>query len=130
MTAFSDYLENAILNHLRGSSYSAPAGLHLGLYTSDPQDDDSGTELPLDATGYSRQSVTFSASTTGTVHNTVAVEFTASGGGWGTVTHAAVFDGTGSADNMLWHEALSSSKTVNDTDTLTFASGAITLSLD
>lgn len=130
MTAFSNYLENEILDHLRGNAYTAPTNLYLGLYTSDPQDDDSGTELPLDQTGYTRQAVTFIAPTTGFMDNSAQVQFTASGGGWGTITHAAVFDGTGAADNMLWHAALSASKTVNDTDTLTFASGAVTLSLD
>ena len=130
MTAFSDYLENEILDHLRGNTYTAPSALYLGLYTSDPQDDDSGTEIPLDETGYSRQAIEFLAPVTGFIDNTGQVQFTASGGGWGTITHAAVFDGTGAAANMLWHEALSASKTVNDTDTLTFASGAVTLSLD
>jgi len=130
MTAFSNYLENEFLDHLRGNAYSVPAGLYLGLYTSDPTDADTGNELPLDETGYTRQAVTFIAPTTGFIDNSAAVQFTASGGDWGTISHAAVFDGTGAADNMLWHEALSASKVVSDTDTLTFASGSVTLSLD
>ena len=130
MTAFSNYLENEFLDHLRGNAYTAPTNLYLGLYTSDPTDADSGVEIPLDETGYTRQTIAFIPPLTGFMDNTTAVAFTAAGGGWGTISHAAVFDGTGAADNMLWHEALSASKTVNDTDTLTFASGAVTLSLD
>lgn len=130
MTALSNYLENELLDHLRGAAYSVPAGLYLGLYTTNPAEDNSGTELTLDSNGYARQAITFGAAVTGSMHNTSAVTFTAAGGNWGTITHGAVFDGTGAGANMLWYNALTSSRTVNDTDSLTFASGQIVMSLD
>jgi hypothetical protein len=130
MTAFSDHLENELLDHLMGNSYTAPTGLWLALYTTDPGDLMTGTEVA--GNGYVRQSIqgsmAFQAS--GIIENTSDVSFTAAGGAWGTISHAAVWETQGAEGSGLWHEALTASKTVNDTDTLTFSSGDITLSLN
>ena len=56
--AVSDYLENALLNHVfRGVAYTAPTAIYLALYTSDPTDANTGTEVS--SGGYARQQVTF-----------------------------------------------------------------------
>ena len=130
MTAFSNELENEFLDHLMGNSYTAPTGLWLALFTTDPGETDTGTEVA--GNGYSRQSIQGSMAfqATGVIENTSDVSFTASGGGWGTVTHAAVYETDHAGGIMLWYEGLTASKTVNDTDTLTFASGDITLTLN
>ena len=45
MAAASDYLEAALLDAtLRATSYTSPSTVYLALYTSDPGDDNSGTE--------------------------------------------------------------------------------------
>ena len=129
MSDLSNYLENELLDHLRNSAYTPPTNLYLALYTSNPDEDDSGTELTLNSNGYTRQEVTFGAATGGTMTNSNAPSFTASGGNWGTITYAGVKDGTGAAANLLWYSALASSRTVNDTDTLTFSAGQITMTL-
>lgn len=42
----STYLEQAILNEvLRGQNYLPPSNIHVGLFTSDPTDEDIGTEV-------------------------------------------------------------------------------------
>jgi len=56
MTAFSNFLENALLNAtLRNTTYTpATSGItFIALYTSDPGDDNSGTEITA-VSGYDR----------------------------------------------------------------------------
>jgi len=80
MSAMSDYLENAFLDHFLGtSSTSAPAAVYVGLHTADPTDAGTGTEVS--GNGYARQSMAFGAASSGTASNSAAVEFPAASGG-------------------------------------------------
>ena len=129
MAALSDHAENLLLNWLMTSgSATRPTAWYVALYTSAPNDAGGGTELS--GSGYSRQSVSFSTAsgTGGTTSNSGAVTFTASGGSWGTVTHMAIHDAS-SSGNLLWHGALSASKTIADGDSLEFAAGNIDLTI-
>jgi hypothetical protein len=129
MSDLSNYLENELLDHLRGSAFTAPTNLYLGLHTGDPTDA-GGNERALNGNGYTRQTITFNAASAGSMTSNADVSFTASGGSWGTITHSAVYDGTGAGANMLWYSNLTASRTIDDTDTLTFASGQVSLALD
>lgn len=113
MSAFSDYLENKVLDHVFGGvPYSAPATLYLALYTSDPGDDNSGTECS--GTSYARQTIAFTV-TNDTASNTSAVEFPTAGSAWGTITHVGILDALTSG-NLLAHGALTASKVVAEGD--------------
>lgn len=104
MSDFSDYLENKILNHVfRNTSYTPPAAVYLGLYTAAPSDAGGGTEVS--GAGYARQAITFGSASGGAIANTAAIQFTASGGSYGTVTHVGIFDAS-SAGNMLAWKAI------------------------
>jgi len=128
MAEMSDFLEAELLNHVfRNTAYTSPTTVFIGLYTSDPMDDDSGTEVS--GAGYARQTVTFGAPAAGIISNTGAVSFTATGGNFGTVTHATIHDAV-SAGNMLMHTPLDQSEVVNDGGTLTFAIGDIDVQFD
>jgi len=101
---FSDYMENKILDHVfRNTAYTPPTAVYLGLYTAAPSDAGGGTEVS--GGGYARQAITFGAASGGAISNTAAVQFTASGGSYGTVTHVGVFDAS-SAGNMLAWKAI------------------------
>ena len=115
MSAMSDYLENKFLDHFLGTaSTSAPAAVYIGLHTADPTD--AGTGAEVSGFNYSRQSVSFGASSGGTASNDAAVEFpAANGGSWGTITHIGIYDAS-SAGNLLFHSALTTSKTIADGD--------------
>lgn len=115
MSAMSDYLENKFLDHFLGTaSTSAPAAVYIGLHTADPTD--AGTGAEVSGLGYSRQSVSFGASSSGTASNDAAVEFpAANGGSWGTITHIGIYDAS-SSGNLLFHSALTTSKTIADGD--------------
>jgi hypothetical protein len=131
MSAKSNYLEKAVLDHVLGTSAMTSPTVYLSLYTTNPAEDDSGTELS--GNGYARQAVSFNAASSGAgsaTGPTVAKDFTASGGNWGTVTHFGLHDGStagGSPDNLLYYGELSEDKLIEDGDTLRFAADSITI---
>ena len=129
MAALSDYAEKLLLDFLMTTGTATrPTNWYVALYTGAPSDSGGGTEVS--AGGYARQSVSFNAASSpgGTTSNSNEVSFTASGGDYGTVTHMGIFDAS-SSGNLLWHGALTASKTVADGDTLTFAAGNIDLTM-
>jgi hypothetical protein len=127
MAEMSNYLENALINvTLRATSYTAPTTVYVALYTSDPTDADTGTEVS--GTSYARQSVTFGAPSNGATTNSAAVEFPQAGGSWGTVTHIGIRDASTSG-NLLYHTALDASKTIATGDVFRIASGSLSVTL-
>lgn len=126
MAAASDYLEAALLDAtLRATSYTSPTTVYLALYTSDPGDDNSGTECS--GTSYARQSVAFSR-TGATASNTSAVEFPTAGGAWGTITHFGVLDALNSG-NLLYHGALTASKAITTGDIFRVPAGDLDITM-
>ena len=125
--AKSNYLENKVIDHFLGtSSTSAPSNVYMGLFTSNPTDANSGTELTIGSNGYTRQVITFNAASSGSATNSSAETFTASGGNWGTITHFGIFDAS-SSGNLLYHGALTDDKVIEDGDSLVVAGSAITI---
>lgn len=123
----SNYLELKLLEHSVGkTSFTMPATIRLALYTTDPTDADSGTEVS--GSGYARQPITFAAAAAGSIANDAAVVFTATGS-WGTVTHWGIRDAA-SAGNLLHYAPMTAAKTVGNGDTLTFAIGQLTVTAD
>ncbi len=108
------YLENALINAtLRNTSYTSPTTVYLALYTDDPTDADTGTEIS--GGSYARQSITFGAPSNGTSTNSAAIEFPAATANWGVITHVGIRDALTSG-NLLYHTALDASKTINNGD--------------
>jgi hypothetical protein len=129
MAALSDYAEKLLLDWaMTTGSATRPTAWYVALFTAAPSDSGGGTEVSTG--GYTRQSVTFDAATSpgGTTSNSGVVSFTASGANYGTVTHIGIFTAS-TAGNLLWHGAMTASKTVNDGDTLEFSIGNIDLTI-
>ena len=125
--SFSNYLENKVLLHVFGATaYTAPATLYVGLYTSDPGEANTGTEVS--GGSYARQTIAFTV-TTNQASNTAAVEFPTASASWGTVTYAAIFDASTSG-NMLAYGALTTSKTIASGDVLRIPAGDFDINLD
>lgn len=125
----SDYLEAALIGHvLRNVAYTSPTTVYLSLHTADPTDADVAGELSGD--GYARQACAFDApgATDGLTQNTAAEAFTAAGGDWGTVTHIGIYDAL-TGGNLLFHGEMTYAKSVDDTKTLTFDAGDLTITL-
>lgn len=120
--SYSDYLEDAIQDHIHGgATYTQPTTLYFGLYSVAPTDAGGGTELT--GNGYARQAVTFGASSGGVASNTNTVTFTASGGDWSAAIHGGIFDAL-TAGNMLEHNTITS-VTVTDGSDLVYNAGDI-----
>ena len=127
MAEMSNYLENALVNAtLRNTSYTSPTTIFVALYTTDPTDADTGTEVS--GNGYARQSVTFSAPSNGATSNSSAVEFPQATGSWGTVAYIGLRDAS-SSGNLLYHTALDASKTIATGDVFRIAAGSLSVTL-
>ena len=129
MAALSDYAEKLLLDYsMTTGSVTRPTAWYVALYTSAPSDSGGGTEVS--GSGYSRQSVTFAAATSGagTTSNSGDVSWTASGAAFGTVVAIGIHDAA-SSGNLLWHGNMTASKTIADGDTLEFSAGNIDLTL-
>lgn len=125
--SFSNYLENKVLLHVFGATaYTAPATLYVGLYTSDPGETGSGTEVS--GGSYARQTIAFTV-TDNQASNTAVVEFPTASASWGTVTYAAISDAV-SGGNMLAYGALTTSKTIASGDVLRIPAGDFDINLD
>lgn len=128
--SFSNFLETEILDHVfGGAAYTAPSTLYLALYTAAPGETGGGTEVSTSGTAYARQSVAFTTSGN-TTSNTSAVEYpTATGSGFGTVTHVGVFDAATSG-NLMAYATLSSSKAIAAGDVFRVPAADLDITLD
>lgn len=128
MAEFSNYLENAVIDAvLRNTSYTSPTTVYVGLFTTDPTDAGSGTEVS--GGSYARTAVTFSAPSNGVTSNSADVEFPQATASWGSVTHIGIHDAA-SGGNLLFHTVLDTTKTIDSGDIFKIASGNLTVTLD
>jgi hypothetical protein len=127
MAEMSNYLENALINAtLRNTSYSSPATVYVALYTTDPTDADTGTEVS--GGSYARTAVTFGAPSDGVSTNNAAVEFPTCTSSWGTITHIGIRDASTSG-NLLYHTALDVSKAIDVDDIFRITTGNLSVTL-
>lgn len=127
MAEMSTYLENALINAtLRNTSYTSPAAVYMGLYTSDPTDANTGTEVS--GGSYARVAVTMGSPTDGVSTNSAAVEFPQASGSWGTVGWIGILDAS-SSGNLMYHTALDTSKTISSGDIFKIAIGGLSVTL-
>jgi hypothetical protein len=127
MAEMSNFLENALINAtLRNTSYTSPSTVYVGLYTSDPTDANTGTEVS--GGSYTRTAVTMGAPSNGVSTNTAAVEFPQASGSWGTVGWIGILDAS-SSGNLLYHTALDTSKTISSGDIFKIAIGGLSVTL-
>ena len=127
MAEMSNFLENALINAtLRNTSYTSPATVYVGLYTTDPTDANTGTEVS--GGSYARTAVTFGAPSNGVTTNSAAVEFPQATGSWGTVGWIGILDAS-SGGNLLYHTPLDASKTIASGDIFKIATGSLSVTL-
>ena len=142
MSAMSDFLENKFIDWffraqaigITGASAAAgtgPTTLYVSLFTAAPSDSGGGTEVTggsyarvavtsgMGASGWagtqSAGSTTASSGTGGVTSNNGAITFPAPSANWGVCSHFGIHDASTSG-NLLFHGALSASKTVNNGD--------------
>jgi hypothetical protein len=133
MAGKSEYLENAILDHvLGGPDYTRPGTLYIALYTVAPTDAGGGTEVA--GGSYARVAVTnnstnFPAAAGGAKTNGTLIEFAEATANWGTVVAVGIFDASTSG-NLLYWAPLGTSKPVNIGDKAKFEPGDLDFTED
>jgi len=129
MAEMSNYLENALINAtLRNTSYTSPTTVYVSLWTSNPTDAGSGTEVSTSGTSYARTAVTFGAPSDGASTNNADVTFPTATASWGTVGWIGINDASTSG-NLLYHTPLDTSKTIDTGDIFKISSGNLSVTL-
>lgn len=117
-------LANAWLNVVRGGgsgvTFTAPATIFGQLHTGDPGASGTGNV----ATTSTRQAFTFGAASAGAIALSNSPVFT--GAATETITHISFWSAS-SSGTFYWSAALTASKAINSSDTLTFTSAGIAL---
>ena len=127
--SLSNTFETHTLNYLfTTTSVTRPTAWYIALFTSNPDEDASGTEVSTSGTAYARQSVSFSVSGN-TASNSAAIEFPTATASYGTVTHVGVFDAS-TAGNLIAYAALTTSKAIDTGDVLRINSAELDVTLD
>ena len=127
MAEMSNFLENALINAtLRNTTYTSVATVYVSLWTSDPTDAGSGTEVS--GGSYARTAVTFGAPSGGVTTNNADVTFPTATGSWGTVGWIGINDAL-SSGNLLYHTALDTAKAIDSGDIFKIASGNLSVTL-
>lgn len=139
MSALSDYLESDLLDFIfNKDAYTGPT-TYVSLYTTDPTDADSGTEVSGGA--YARVLVYDNGSGTPDwdlavvdgigylVDNSDDITFPTATVAWGTVTHFGIHDAI-TAGNLLFHGVLDSSQVVGIGGIFKFLAGDLELRLE
>jgi hypothetical protein len=131
MSSFTDHTENLVLTWLLTSGTATrPTAWYVGLITAAPSDTGGGTEVTGNA--YARVAtgtMTISGTSPTNATNAAAIEFAAaSGGNWGSIGWAAIFDAETSGNMIAW-AALSTARTINDGDVLRIPAGDLDVTL-
>ena len=125
----SNYLENALINAtLRNTTYTSVATVYVSLWTSDPTDAGSGTEVSTSGTSYARTAVTFGAPSGGASTNSADVTFPTATASWGTVGWIGINDAATSG-NLLYHTALDTAKAIDSGDIFKISTGNLSVTL-
>ena len=104
--SFSNEFETRVLQWtFTTGSPTQPTAWYVALFTDDPTDAGTGTEVS--GGSYARTAVTFTVSGD-TASNSGAVEFPEATGSWGTITHIGIYDASTSG-NLIAHAALTAS---------------------
>ena len=127
MAEMSNFLEDALINAtLRNTTYTSVATVYVSLWTSDPTDAGSGTEVS--GGSYARTAVTFGAPSNGVTTNSADVTFPTATGTWGTVGWIGINDAL-SSGNLLYHTALDASKSISSGDIFKITTGNLSVTL-
>jgi hypothetical protein len=127
--SFTNYLENAVMDHVFGAGTFAKPGRHVALFTGAPGEAGGGTEVS--GTNYARIAASFTVSGSAPTQATTAsaLEYATAGSAWGTVTHAAVFDAA-TGGNMLAFAVLAEAKPISSGDVFRIPASNLTFTLE
>lgn len=135
----SDWLRTAWLQAtFDNTTYTSPATVYLALLTSASTNVWDAADKAKEVSGdsYARIACSFGTPTGGGASDMVIsndaeiLSAVATGDGWGTITHVAVVDhATPGSEHLLFHGALTASKTIDAGDQFRIAVGNLDISL-
>lgn len=135
MGSFTNYFEGKVLDLVTGkATYALPTAgaIWLALFTA-MSDGEAGTGTEVTGGSYARKQTAAAdwnaAGTDGTTENATVITFVTPTASWGTVTHFAIMDAS-TAGNMLAWDDLTTSQAIGTGNTVSFAIGALVLTLD
>lgn len=126
MSFSNTYETNVLTWTFTNSAVTRPTAWYIGLFTSDPTEAGTGTEVS--GGSYARESATFTVSGD-TATNAANIEFPTATASWGTVSHAAVFDAL-TGGNIIAYAALTTSKAIDTGDILRIPAGDFDITLN
>lgn len=132
MAGKTDQHSDSVLNVLRNVTLTGLATVYVGLFTTSPTDDGQSSGVESSYGTDTRKAVTLTAPEAGVgrkIENDPAVSWTGWNGGTQTFLSLGIFDAA-TAGNRLMHGTLTTSRTINDGETGTFAIDSISIDED
>jgi hypothetical protein len=113
MAGKSQYLENAMLNWMKGTTFlAAPTTVYAALFTTAPTDDSGASAVEVSGGSYARASITTStgwSSISGApaaaaqISNGSTITFATPTANWGTILAIGVYDASSSGNLLYWN---------------------------
>ena len=138
MAGKSQYLENALLNWMKGSAFpSAPAIVYVALFTTAPTNDAGASAVEVTGGSYARAAITTSTgwssisgapSAPGQISNSGTVTFATPTANWGVVVAIGIYDAL-TVGNLLYWNGITS-QTINSGVIASFSAGNLVISDD
>lgn len=132
--SFSNYLEEAVLDHITGkASYTAPT-VYVGLSSTTPSEDGTNVTEPSGGS-YARVQTSASdwdSAVGGAISNANAITFAQATADWvsgSNLTHLVAYDAA-SGGNLLFYGALGTAKPVLNGDTASIPANDLDITLD
>lgn len=130
MAGLTTYAQQKVLDHIVGKTSFTMPTVYVGLFTAAPSDAGGGTECT--GGSYARKSTAgsdWTAASGTTSSNAAVITFVTPTGSWGTVTHFGLFDASTSGNLLAW-AAVTTQQAVGTGNTVSFAIGALVITLD
>lgn len=137
MASASDFTENMIVEaYFRGGSWTPPTNIYVALCTAATTDADTGSTITEVSGGsYARVQIdpgssnwTATSGTDGITGNASTLTYPIATADWGDVSHIALCDAS-SGGNLLFHGALSATRTVSNGDVVSFNAGSLAVTV-
>lgn len=138
MAGKSQYLENADLNWLKGTTFlTAPTTVYVALFTTNPTDDAGTSAVEVSGGSYARASITTSTgwssisgapSAPAQISNSGTITFATPTGSWGTVIGFGIYDALTTGNLLYWGTL--TSQVISTGVVTTFAASALIITED
>lgn len=138
MAGKSQYLENAILNWMKGTAFpAAPATVYVALFTTAPSDDAGTGAVEVTGGSYARASIT---TTTGwssisgapgsaaQISNGASVTFATPTANWGTIVADGIYDAAAGGNLLYWNTI--ANQPINTGVVASFSAGGLIITDD